>query len=72
MRYLMFTGHDGRTEVHQYSDDEVTEVFGKDAVALDQDGFVQTHGGIWVDMARAAKKRAEQIKALGMLRNIEL
>jgi hypothetical protein len=52
--------------VYRYNDDEVTEVFGKDAVALDQHGFFQTHGGIWVDMQRAAKKRTEQIKmALG-------
>jgi hypothetical protein len=62
MRYLMFTGNDGRTEVHRYNDDEVTEVFGKDAVALDEHGFFQTHGGIWVDMEHAAKKRTEQIK----------
>jgi hypothetical protein len=62
MRYLMFTGNDGRTEVHRYNDDEVTEVFGKDAVALDEHGFFQTHRGIWVDMKHAAKKRTEQIK----------
>jgi hypothetical protein len=35
MRYLMFTGNDDRTEVHRYSDDEVTEIFGKAAPALD-------------------------------------
>ena len=73
MRYLMFTGNDGRTEVHRYNDDEVTEVFGKDdAVALDEHGVLQTHSGIWVDMERAARKRTEQIKVLGLLRAIEL
>ena len=62
MRYMMFTGNDGSTEVHRYEDTEVTEVFGPDAVALDEHGFVQTHGGIWVDMERAARKRTSQIK----------
>ena len=73
MRYLMFTADkDGNTEVHRYNDDEVTEVFGKDAVALDEHGVLQTHSGIWVDMERAARKRTEQIKLLGLLRAIEL
>jgi hypothetical protein len=62
MRYLMFTGNDDRTEVHRYSDDEVTEVFGKDAPALDAMGFVTTPRGIWVDIESAARKRTEQIK----------
>ena len=63
MRYLMFTaGKDSATEVHRYNDDEVIEVFGKDAVLLDAHGFFKTHGGIWVDMEHAAKKRTEQIK----------
>jgi DNA phosphorothioation-dependent restriction protein DptG len=57
MRYLMFTGNDDRTEVHRYSYDEVTEVFGKAAPALDAMGFLNTRRGIWVDMEHAAKKR---------------
>ena len=39
------------------SDDEVTEVFGKAAPALDTMGFLNTPRGIWVDMEHAAKKR---------------
>jgi hypothetical protein len=42
MRYLMFTGNDDRTEVHRYSDDEVTEIFGKAAPPLDAMGFLNT------------------------------
>jgi hypothetical protein len=73
MRYLMFTADkDGATEVHRYNDDEVTEVFGKDAVALDEHGFFKTHAGIWVDMERVAKKRTEQIRMVGPHRAIEL
>jgi hypothetical protein len=64
MRYLMFTGNDGRAEVHRYEETEVTEVFGADAPALDQHGYLKTHGGIWVDMERAAAKRTEQISSL--------
>ncbi len=63
MRYLMFTASDGTTDVHRYSDAEVAEVFGNDAVALNTDGHVVRHGGIWVDMERAAKERTEQILA---------
>jgi hypothetical protein len=62
MRYLMFTGNDGRTEVHRYEDTEMAEIFGEDAASIDEGGFVRTHGGIWVDMERAAKKRTEHIK----------
>ena len=47
MRYLMFTGNDDRPEVHRYSDDEVTEVFGKAAPAFDAMGFLNTRRGIW-------------------------
>ena len=65
MRYLMFTADkDGSTEVHRNNDDKVTEIFGKDAVALDEHGFFRTHGGIWVDMERAAAKLTEQINSL--------
>jgi hypothetical protein len=63
MHYLMFTGNDGRTEIHQYNDNEVAEVFGKDAAALKAQGFFLKHTGIWVDMERAARKRTDQIKA---------
>lgn len=63
MQYLMFTGNDGRTEIHQYNDNEVAEVFGKDAAALKAQGFFLKHTGIWVDMERAARKRTDQIKA---------
>jgi hypothetical protein len=62
MRYLMFTDKDGRTEVHRYNDDEVTEVFRTNADALNAQGFYLAHNGIWVDMEREAKKRTEQIK----------
>jgi hypothetical protein len=62
MRYLMFTSHSGKTDVHRYSDDEVAEVFRNDAAALNAQGFFLSHSGIWVDMEREAKKRTEQIK----------
>jgi hypothetical protein len=62
MRYLMFTGNDGRTEIMRYSDNEVAEVFGKDAAALNAQGFFLKQTGIWVDMEREAKKRTAQIK----------
>jgi hypothetical protein len=42
MCYLMFTRNDGRTEVHRYEETEVTEVFGADAPALDQHGYLKT------------------------------
>jgi hypothetical protein len=45
MRYLMFTGKDGRTEVHRYNDDEVTEVFRTNADALNAQGFYLVHNG---------------------------
>ena len=64
MRYLMFTGNDDRTEVHRYSDDEVTEIFGKAAPALDAMGFLNTRRGIWVDMEHAAKKRKGRLHKL--------
>ena len=68
MRYLMFTGHDGRTDMHRYEETEVTEVLGAGEPALDPHGYLKTHGGIWVDMERAAAKRTEQIKmVLGSL-----
>jgi hypothetical protein len=62
MRYLMFTGNDGRVEVHCYNDSEIAEVFGRDAAALNAQGFFLKQTGIWVDMERAATKRTEQIK----------
>ena len=62
MRYLTFTGNDGRTEVHRYNEDEVTELFGKEAPALAANGFLTTPRGIWVDMGHAAQQRTEQIK----------
>lgn len=63
IRHLMFTADkDGSTEVHRYTDDELAEAFGHDAVALDEHGFFKTHGGIWIDMERAASERTSQIK----------
>jgi hypothetical protein len=32
--------------------------------ALDQHGYLKTHGYIWVDMERAAANRTEQISSL--------
>ena len=61
MRYLMFTGHDGRIDMHRHTDGEMAEVFHRDAAALDEHGFIVKHGGIWVDMERAAKERTAQI-----------
>ncbi|WP_338822124.1 hypothetical protein WDM22_38560 [Bradyrhizobium septentrionale] len=59
----MFTADkDGTTEVHRYTDGEVADVFGRDAVALDEHGFFKTHGGTWIDMERAASERTSQIK----------
>jgi hypothetical protein len=43
------------------TDGEMAEVFRKDAAALDEHGFLPMHGGIWVDMERAAKDRTAQI-----------
>jgi hypothetical protein len=37
---------------------------GADAPALDQHGYLKTHGYIWVDMERAAANRTEQISSL--------
>jgi len=45
---------DDRAEGHRYEEAAVTEVFGTDAPALDQHGYLKTHGGIWVEMERAA------------------
>ena len=42
----------------------MTEVFGTDASALDQHGYLKTHGYLWVDMERAAANRTEQISWL--------
>ena len=59
----MFTADkDGTTEVHRYTEGEVAEVFGPDAVALDEHGFFQKQTGIWIDMERAASERTSQIK----------
>jgi hypothetical protein len=57
MRYLMFTGNDDRTEVHRYSDDEVTEIFGKARLHLMPWAFSTRGAASWVDMEHAAKKR---------------
>ena len=62
MRYLMATNRlNGETSVHQYNDDEVTEVFGSDAVKLDETGFLVTQRTVWVDMVRASNKRLGQL-----------
>jgi len=45
---------DDRAEGHRYEEAAVTEVFGTDAPALDQHGYLKTHGGIWVEIERAA------------------
>jgi hypothetical protein len=47
----------GATEVHRYNDDEVTEVFGKDAVALDERGFCKLTA-IWSGPPRSAPSRS--------------
>jgi hypothetical protein len=52
---------DRRAEVHRYEETEVTEVFGADAPALDQHGYLKTHGGLWVDMERAAAKQISSL-----------
>jgi hypothetical protein len=62
MRYLMFTGNDGRTEVHRYEIAEIFEIFGDDgAEALATRGHLIRFNGIWIDMEHAAKKRAKQV-----------
>ena len=62
-RHMMFIANNGvETTVHRYEDTEMAEVFGPRLVALDKQGFLETRTGLWIDMDRAAKKRAGQIK----------
>ena len=63
MRYLMFTGNDDRTEVHRYSDDEVTEVFGRPRLHLMPWAFSTrgaASGSIWSTRPRSAIGKTSQ------------
>jgi hypothetical protein len=63
IRYMMLTPRKGAPEIHRYLQTELLEVFGKAGVEqIETNGyFIQPLTGIWVDMERAARERAEQI-----------
>jgi hypothetical protein len=53
-----------RRWVRRQPSEETKVTRGADAPALDQHGYLKTHGYIWVDMERAAANRTEQISSL--------
>jgi hypothetical protein len=61
LRWMMWQGNGGSTEVHRYTVEDMAEIFTGDALhGLFMFGYYRMADGVWVDMIRAGANVARK------------